>query len=89
MKKIASLDDWQFLVCALRSDPSCSVESFVSALESCVAAAKREAAEELKDWQDSAKSAARESCGDEVHCTCVGVLRKRIKDLEALTGNKS
>ena len=38
--------------------------------------------DELQDWRDSARSAAGETCGDEVHCTCVGVLRKTNKDLK-------
>ena len=37
---------------------------------------------ELADWHESAERAAGESCGDEQHCTCVGALRARIKELE-------
>lgn len=40
---------------------------------------------EVQDWRDSAKAAASERCEDAsaVHCTCVGPLRKRARDLEA------
>lgn len=31
--------------------------------------------DELTDWRDGAKRAASETCGDEVHCTCVPTLR--------------
>jgi len=37
---------------------------------------------ELDNWRESARKAVEESCGDEVHCTCVGLLRKRIAELE-------
>lgn len=39
--------------------------------------------ERLDSWQDSALAAERESCGDEKHCTCVGVLRHTIEELRA------
>ncbi len=34
--------------------------------------------DEVNDWRESARMAAEEPCGDEVHCACVGVLRQRI-----------
>lgn len=39
---------------------------------------------ELADWHESAERAAGESCGDEQHCTCVGALRARVKELEGM-----
>lgn len=39
--------------------------------------------DEVQDWRDTATSAAGEGCGDEVHCTCVGPLRKTVADLHA------
>lgn len=53
-----------------------SLELKIAELKAQLEAAK----EELDDWRESAKRAAGEQCGDEKHCTCVGVLRK---DLEA------
>ena len=35
--------------------------------------------DELQDWRDSAARAAQEMCGDERHCTCVGVLRHEVQ----------
>ena len=38
----------------------------------------------LADWHESAERATGESCGDEQHCTCVGALRARVKELEGM-----
>jgi hypothetical protein len=38
--------------------------------------------EELEDWRSSAKRAAGDECGDEKHCTCVGVLRASLAAME-------
>ena len=35
---------------------------------------------ELTDWQESAKRAASEMCGDEKHCSCVPLLRRELAE---------
>ena len=45
--------------------------------------ALQEARDERDDWRESATRAAGESCGDERHCTCVGPLRKELRDAKA------
>ena len=41
--------------------------------------------EKLEDWENSAKFVLGDDCPtDEVHCGCVVILKKRIKQLEAL-----
>ena len=45
---------------------------------------RAEAAEqELADWRSDATRAAGEQCGDEKHCTCVGVLRHKLAAIRA------
>jgi 3-methyladenine DNA glycosylase AlkD len=36
---------------------------------------------ELKEWRDDQASCMNERCGDEVHCTCVPSLRRRLSHL--------
>jgi hypothetical protein len=38
---------------------------------------------ELREWQDAAQVAVNEPCGDERHCACVPLLRRRVAELEA------
>lgn len=40
------------------------------------------AREELEDWRNAAKG-AENPCPDEVHCTCVPLLHKMLKDARA------
>lgn len=38
--------------------------------------------EECEDWRESAEGASLERCGEETHCTCVGILRKKLAEYE-------
>ena len=45
----------------------------------------KELEEKLEDWENSAKFVLGDDCPtDEVHCGCVVILKKRIKELENL-----
>ena len=45
----------------------------------------KELEEKLEDWENSAKFVLGDDCPtDEVHCGCVVILKKRIKELEIL-----
>jgi hypothetical protein len=37
----------------------------------------------LKEWEDDQASCMNERCGDEVHCTCVPSLRRKVKMLQS------
>ena len=48
-----------------------------------------ELTEELEDWRDNACRVLAEECApDEMHCSCVPVLRRRIAELEAALAAK-
>lgn len=38
---------------------------------------------EVADWRNSSAAVMAEPCGDEQHCTCVPLLRRRIAELDA------
>ena len=47
----------------------------------------KELEEKLEDWENSAKFVLGDDCPtDEVHCGCVVILKKKIKELEDMIG---
>lgn len=49
----------------------------------CYASQVVELRAEINDWQQAAQKAALENCGDEKHCTCVGLLHHQLAGIKA------
>ena len=74
-------DEWEEEYFKINLAPNMR-EAFEAGKES-IRAERDALKEEVSDWRDAAARAYKSPCKDEVHCTCVPLMRKQLDDVTA------